>query len=275
MIKRTNISKKLKKKLIQEAGNKCANPGCSSLFTNIHHITRWAVYQVHDESEMIAVCPNCHYAIHHGQIKVTDEVIHEWKKIYRVSKNLKSHLYIEPDSQTDILLGLCSFSNPEGMFLFNLSQYIYLNFRIINKETIVLNLSMASLDGTEVIKVTDNYISVLNTSLVEYQEVPGHIIVIAHNIFNFVPEWMVALMQKVEPVYGSISKFPILEIQVIKPGLVKVLGAWINNKNGIIITPNSISFLKPGLTSPIGFMCQQGTRFKCRGIINNTLFGFQ
>ena len=61
---RINVDPKVKKRLIQEAGNKCANPGCPVRRTHTHHIRKWAVYQTNDEQEMIAVCPSCHDAIH-------------------------------------------------------------------------------------------------------------------------------------------------------------------------------------------------------------------
>ncbi len=47
---------KIKKKLIQSAGNKCTKPGCSVRRTHIHHIKEWAVYQTNKEAEMIAAC---------------------------------------------------------------------------------------------------------------------------------------------------------------------------------------------------------------------------
>jgi len=34
----------LKKLLIEEAGYKCANPGCSNRLIEIHHIKEWSIY---------------------------------------------------------------------------------------------------------------------------------------------------------------------------------------------------------------------------------------
>ena len=57
MATRQKIPKTQKKQLIEEAGGKCANPGCSHWRTHIHHIKHWQVYKAHDTNHMIAVCP--------------------------------------------------------------------------------------------------------------------------------------------------------------------------------------------------------------------------
>ena len=80
---RPEVSKQLKTQLRREAGEKCANPGCSATRTHLHHIREWAVYRTHDGAHMIAVCPTCHDAIHHGQLPISDETLYAWKRIPR------------------------------------------------------------------------------------------------------------------------------------------------------------------------------------------------
>ncbi len=223
---------------------------------------------------MIAVCPNCHDSIHHGQISITDEILYEWKKIKRPSTDIRSHLYIEPSQETFLILGTCTFSNSEGMYLFNLATKQYLNFKIIDSKITVIGLSITTADGVEVINIVENYIQVLNDSLIEYKEVSGHIIIAAKNISNFIPSWVISKMRIAEPDFALIVPTPILEIQVIRPGIVRVAGTWFDKDKAIVIMPFSISFLRENLEKSLQLICEKGATIKCKGIINNTLFGF-
>ena len=57
MTKRPKVPPAIKRALYAEAGYKCANPGCCTRLQELHHIRQWSVYQTHDGSEMIAICP--------------------------------------------------------------------------------------------------------------------------------------------------------------------------------------------------------------------------
>jgi hypothetical protein len=67
-VHRPKVTEEVKNRLRTEARGKCANPGCSNVRAHIHHIREWAVYKTHDDQHMIAVCPACHDAIHHGAL---------------------------------------------------------------------------------------------------------------------------------------------------------------------------------------------------------------
>ena len=99
------IKPALKRLLIERAGGKCANPGCSNWRVHIHHIKHWAVYKTHSATDMIAVCPSCHDAAHHGRLKISDELLYEWKAIVRAGTPDTAHLYVEPSAQLKILTG--------------------------------------------------------------------------------------------------------------------------------------------------------------------------
>ncbi len=104
---KTRIKLKPSEKLaiVREAGNKCANPGCSNWRTHIHHIKHWAVYASNDQSILIAVCPSCHDAIHHGQLNISDETLYTWKGIERESVPKATHIYVEPSENIKLLTG--------------------------------------------------------------------------------------------------------------------------------------------------------------------------
>ena len=79
MSKRKRVPNEIKKHLIKESGNKCANPGCSNFLTEFHHIKEWVIYKTHDQKHMIAICPACHDSVSRGNLRI-DEGISEPQK---------------------------------------------------------------------------------------------------------------------------------------------------------------------------------------------------
>jgi len=57
---RISIPAELKRKILVEAGHRCAIPTCRSIQVEIHHIIPWDKCQEHKYENLIALCPNCH-----------------------------------------------------------------------------------------------------------------------------------------------------------------------------------------------------------------------
>jgi hypothetical protein len=155
--KRTKIPPKMKTVLIEESGNKCANPGCNNYRVHIHHIKEWAVYRTHDSEHLIAVCPSCHDEIHYGKLTISDETIYDWKAIKRESVN-RDHLYIEPAATSKMLLGSLAVTGDSGFTVFELTKSNRLTFRMVDEEIFLLNLSISDLKGNELLKVSENHV---------------------------------------------------------------------------------------------------------------------
>ncbi|HFD31103.1 MAG TPA: DUF3298 domain-containing protein [Gammaproteobacteria bacterium] len=65
---RPHIPAALRRRVIVEAGNRCAIHTCGSTTTEIHHIVPWEKCRSHDHKNLIALCPNCHARVHAGEI---------------------------------------------------------------------------------------------------------------------------------------------------------------------------------------------------------------
>ncbi|MCD1593333.1 HNH endonuclease [Thalassospira xiamenensis] len=57
---RPPVPAELKRRVLVEAGHRCAIPTCRYIKTEIHHIVPWATCQKHEYKNLIALCPNCH-----------------------------------------------------------------------------------------------------------------------------------------------------------------------------------------------------------------------
>ena len=65
---RSPIPAAIKRRILVEAGHRCAIPTCRYIETDIHHIVPWAQCQAHDYENLIALCSNCHRRADRGEI---------------------------------------------------------------------------------------------------------------------------------------------------------------------------------------------------------------
>jgi len=57
---RDTVPAEIRRKVLVEAGHRCAIPTCQATTTEIAHINSWAQSQDNSFENLIALCPNCH-----------------------------------------------------------------------------------------------------------------------------------------------------------------------------------------------------------------------
>lgn len=275
MAKRTKIPPKTKEKLIEEAGNKCANPGCANYRTHIHHIQQWSIYQTHDSDHMIAICPSCHDEVHYGKLKIDDSTVYQWKNIKRKTTN-RDLLYVEPNYESKLLLGSLAVTGIKGVSVFELTKQNKLSYKLIDDEIFLMNLSISNLKGEEILKVTENHVKYTVDENIKFEKRPGRFKVTTNQNLDFIPMWAIPIILNMEPKFkfkNGILK--IIDIEVISPGLVKAEGIWATDNYVIIITNNSFNIITPGLVRPLTFIGNgKHTTFEWKGKIDASMFGF-
>lgn len=255
--KRTRVGKKVLEKLKLEAGGKCANPGCPTRRTHIHHIREWHVYRTHDAKHMIAVCPTCHDDIHHGAITLSDETIYRWKEIVRLGDEIRGQLYVEPGGFTKLLVGTIAIAAPLYIAVFHLSGNNYLRFDIKDGNLLFLNLRMYSYKRKEVLRVTYNHLRLEINPLVEYKEVRGNIQITVPATQDYIPTWVIDQMLSLNTLFVVDGKAIVLSLEVVRPGIVRIEGVWAEPEKAVVITKNALSILHPSLKQPLSF-CGDG-----------------
>ena len=65
---RPAISMEIRRKVLIEAGHRCAIPHCSHTDVDLHHIIPWEQCKAHSPENLIALCPNCHRLAEQGKI---------------------------------------------------------------------------------------------------------------------------------------------------------------------------------------------------------------
>ena len=65
---RPKIPAELKRRILVEAGHRCAIPTCRSTQVEIAHIKPWSKVKKHEYDNLISLCPNCHTRFDNGEI---------------------------------------------------------------------------------------------------------------------------------------------------------------------------------------------------------------
>ena len=63
-----HIPAKIKRRVLVEAGHRCAIHTCREIEVDVHHIVPFSKCQKHEYENLIALCPNCHRRADRGDI---------------------------------------------------------------------------------------------------------------------------------------------------------------------------------------------------------------
>jgi hypothetical protein len=113
--------------------------------------------------------------------------------------------------------------------------------------------------------VCDNHVRHIRRNDVKFLKVPGRVEVQVPCTTEFIPDWALHQIRHQVPGFGASGWLTMVGLDVLKPGLIRVQGAWLMEGNGVIITEDRLSFLSPGLREPVSYM----------GPIELALFGFK
>lgn len=69
---RPKIPAELKRRVLCEAGHRCAIHTCRQIEVEIHHIVPWSKCREHKYENLIVLCPNCHKMAERGDIDRKD-----------------------------------------------------------------------------------------------------------------------------------------------------------------------------------------------------------
>ncbi|MEI3850026.1 MULTISPECIES: HNH endonuclease signature motif containing protein [unclassified Ensifer] len=244
----------IKKLLIDKAGSKCANPGCPNRRLEIHHIRAWAVYKAHDAEHMIAVCPACHDDIHHGRLKASDQTLYTWKGIQRPKNSDDAFLYVEPSSVLRLLTG--SFhvaSERDNVSVFNLSKFSKLSIRVLDGDILQVSARHQDAAGNQILRIVENNVRrEIHDNEIRLDFRPGRIAASAPKRQPYLPGWLLSQWSEIGRKDSTFSQTDdrahILDIEVVKPGTVRVKGIWANNDEAMVLTQESF------------FMCARGRK---------------
>jgi SEC-C motif/HNH endonuclease len=252
---RPSVPAAMKRRLTEDAGGKCANPGCAAFRTHLHHIEEWAVYRTHNAEQMIAICPTCHDAVHSGDLRISDEALLRWKKIERPERPRDDVIFVESGPEPHLELGGIDFVGEDGgTAVFQLSQHQGLSYRLEADDVFLLNLRVATADGLEVLRITDNRVRIYEERAIAYEKAPGHVRVMAV-AEDVIDPWILRVIEAWPehfPTFRNDLPLQLLNIQVVDRGVVQVEGIWQADDKAILITDSRVVFISP--TGPVSVL---------------------
>lgn len=254
---RPNVPEVMKRRLVAQAGNKCANPGCSNRLIELHHIREWHTYETHDEQHMIALCPACHQAVHRGSLRINDSTVRRWKTIARVPNN-SGHLYVEPGEVCEMVLGtirMVSKGGDNGLILFQLSSKNRLAFKVVDGRIFLVHLSISDVYGRELVKVDNNYVQCIPLPPMFCESRQGKYRITTPATSDFVPDWVIQYYARDNPKapLAQNDRFTLLDIEVIDRGIVQVQGIWVEDNRAIVATEDQFSVCTSSLRGFVHF----------------------
>ncbi len=276
MAKRTKVPPGLKRKLIEEAGGKCANPGCPMPRTHLHHIKHWSVYQAHAPEHMIAVCPTCHDSCH-SEGGIDDETLYNWKRIVRgpASSEAVAPWFVEPSRAIRVLTGSMAVMTTEGQAaIFTLSNQNKFEFRVAGDDDLfVASAVIKDLSGRPLVRATENYFRITKHKTVQIDRRPGLIRVVVLKASTFLPEWIFRVMWRAVPDFVGVDRVVAFELEVIRPGVVRLQGAFVADDAALVITKDKVYVLRPERNGPVALVGQgDETIIQVSGPVTRTAF---
>lgn len=275
MAAKRKVPPAIKRELVYEAGGKCANPGCSNWRSHIHHLKHWAVYKAHESKDMIAICPSCHDAAHYGRLKISDELLYSWKGITRPETPASAHVFVEPASDLFLQVGtICIQTTNDQLTVLELSKSSHLKLRILDDDILQISLSLIDGNGLELLRVIENNVRVQPRQDVKFEYRAGRARVTVPATDTFVPSWLVKQVRRHTPSFASDGEIVAVDIEVLKPGHVRIQGCWADVDEGIVISEERLSFCNQALREPLSLMTDGGlATFRWIGPINKPMFG--
>ena len=131
---RSNIPAELKRRVLCEAGHRCAIPTCREIIVEVHHIVPWSECKEHNYENLIALCPNCH--------RLADRKHIDRKSLRIYKANLRYAHDKFSQLEVDILSDL--YKEPENASLQFPSFLMILINRILNAEYVEVGLPKSS-----------------------------------------------------------------------------------------------------------------------------------
>jgi HNH endonuclease len=104
---RPQIPADIRRRVLVEAGHRCAIPTCRYIEIDIHHIVPWANCHTHEYDNLIALCPNCHRRADRREID------RKALLLYKINLRFVHDKYSQ--LEMDILFELSSMQDGEGM----------------------------------------------------------------------------------------------------------------------------------------------------------------
>lgn len=90
---------------------------------------------------------------------------------------------------------------------------------------------------------------------------------------EYIPDWVIQMMRVQEPTFAADGRVTVFDIEVLKPGLIRVEGFWPSDKSAVVITQNAFSFCHQSYLQPLSLVGDgEDSCLMFTGPINKAMF---
>jgi len=108
MDSRPPIPADIRRRVLVEAGHRCAIPTCRYIECDVHHIIPWSQCKAHEYDNLIALCPNCHRRTHDG-----GDIDRKSLRLYKINLRFAHDKFSQ--IEIDILFELSKLPSGQGI----------------------------------------------------------------------------------------------------------------------------------------------------------------
>jgi hypothetical protein len=198
---------------------------------------------------MIAICPTCHTHCHHGEMKIDEAVIRNWKKAKRNPSNT-GYLYIEPGVPPRMLMGCIYWTRKDGggAVIFRLSTKNCVTFRVIPGNILFVSLTLSDPVGKVIVELRENHLIGALREGVKLESHPGRLRITAPATSEFISQAIVnsyAASNPPAPLTQD-DRLTLVDLQVLDIGTVQIGGTWIEEERAVIANADYLSLCTRG-----------------------------
>lgn len=133
-------------------------------------------------------------------------------------------------------------TNTERRTIFKLPDSNELSIRILDGDILQTTSRFQSLSGRQVLRVVENHVRVVRNHAIKFDFRPGRARVTVPASGEYIPDWVVQMMRVQESTFAADGRVTVFDIEVLKPGLIKVKDFWPSDRGVIVITQDKFSF---------------------------------
>jgi len=142
----------------------------------MHHIREWAVYQTHDAGHMIVLSPTCHAAVSRGSLRLSDEMLYDWKSAL---PQRWAAVNVPPAGLQKLLLGSVAVTSEYPFAEFDPDSFQSLSFHLdVDGTVLSLSADVSDQDGNRLLTMYRNTVRYVHGS-VELEQRPGGVRAVA------------------------------------------------------------------------------------------------
>ncbi len=135
------------------------------------------------------------------------------------------------------------------------------------------NCVVKDLSHKVLVTILENHVIIKNDKSLAVKRRPGKISITIPDANKYLPLWVSKVMWRALPDFVNGNKSTILDIEVMRPGVVRLQGVFVAKDSAFVITNSKIYVLRPEIGGPVALVGQgESTIIKVSGPITTAVF---